>query len=910
VNDRTCSARRARLLNGTSNVALCVASIVVALGVCAPGDALAQTTVNPGQGGTQTTTFTLTAGQNPITFGGGTDVDTSATVGSDAVTGDNTTTWNVTVDAQAKIKGNRRGISLDPAGITLVNSGTISQTDTGTTGDGAVFLANGGAVTNLASGKINAGRNGIFGAGGSTTVENFGSITATDSFGIGVAGSVTSLVNRTGAKISSGGDGISLNSTGASIINEQGATIENVGLSAAGPTGSGVEMNGTLDNFGTISARGDSAHPATAVQFFGTGNTLILHTGSVLIGDAIGSTAANATNNLVLQGRGTADNNFSGFQSLKVQASTGWTLNGSVDVGTATIETGELVVGSDGHTGAVLTGDVTVKIGTILSGVGKINGDVTVMNGGELAPGSSTGTMNVTGHVGFMPGSTFFITAPPTRTDVTKLAVTGTATLGGAVKVATSGTGYAPSTQYTILTASGGGLGGSNIFDSVTSNSVFLKPTLTYDANDVFLTLDLLNSGAGGAGGTGNLFATAAQTRNQTAVANAFDPSAATNPVVLALLNQTADGARQAFDALSGEVFGSVHNVQAGETQFARSAMLGRLRQASYGGYSGELNALAFGGPELAYAGDNANAAYAADIGPAMPGKAPARSLSHMGDRSRDLTFWAQGLGGWGHADSDGNAASLRSRFAGFLSGVDARFGDMVRAGFTAGYIRSDLNADARASSAGIDSVQIGAYAGGKLGALNVRGGASYSFDSIDVSRGIFFPGFTDQTKASFRGNVGQVFGEVGYGMTLGSVAVEPLAGLAYVHVHDNSFAESGGAAALSGASARENLGYSFLGARAATVIPLANGTALVPRASVQWQYAFGDVTPVSALAFQGTGTGFSVAGVPIARNTALVEAGFDWRFSPWAKLGAFYQGELAAHAQTHAVKGGLTWNF
>ena len=37
---------------------------------------------------------------------------------------------------------------------------------------------------------------------------------------------------------------------------------------------------------------------------------------------------------------------------------------------------------------------------------------------------------------------------------------------------------------------------------------------------------------------------------------------------------------------------------------------------------------------------------------------------------------------------------------------------------------------------------------------------------------------------------------------------------------------------------------------------------------------------------------------------------GFDWRFSPQAKLGAFYQGELAAHAQTHAFKGGFTGDF
>jgi uncharacterized protein with beta-barrel porin domain len=69
-------------------------------------------------------------------------------------------------------------------------------------------------------------------------------------------------------------------------------------------------------------------------------------------------------------------------------------------------------------------------------------------------------------------------------------------------------------------------------------------------------------------------------------------------------------------------------------------------------------------------------------------------------------------------------------------------------------------------------------------------------------------------------------------------------------------------------------------------------------------------VTPVTALAFQSTGTAFTVAGLPIARNSALIEAGLDWRFAPQAKLGAFYQGELAAHAQSHAIKGGFTWDF
>ena len=95
-----------------------------------------------------------------------------------------------------------------------------------------------------------------------------------------------------------------------------------------------------------------------------------------------------------------------------------------------------------------------------------------------------------------------------------------------------------------------------------------------------------------------------------------------------------------------------------------------------------------------------------------------------------------------------------------------------------------------------------------------------------------------------------------------------------------------------------------------ATFMPLANGTVLVPRATFAWQYAFGDVTPSAALAFQGTGAAFTVAGVPIARNSALVEASFDWRFSPWAKLGLAYQGELAANAQAHGIKGAFTWDF
>ena len=229
----------------------------------------------------------------------------------------------------------------------------------------------------------------------------------------------------------------------------------------------------------------------------------------------------------------------------------------------------------------------------------------------------------------------------------------------------------------------------------------------------------------------------------------------------------------------------------------------------------------------------------------------------------------------------------MTSRFGGFISGVDARFAESWRAGFAAGYVRTDLHANDRASSAGIDSVQLGAYATGRLGVFNVRGGGSYSFDDIDASRGIFFPGFTDQTKARLHGNVGQVFGEVGYGMAFGNVALEPLAGLAYVHLRNGSFLESGGAAALSGLRhAREHrLFIARLAPGEHHAACQRHGAGAACDAS-PGNMPFGDVTPSAALAFQGTDAAFSVAGVPIARNSALVDAGFDWRFTPQAKLG------------------------
>lgn len=146
--------------------------------------------------------------------------------------------------------------------------------------------------------------------------------------------------------------------------------------------------------------------------------------------------------------------------------------------------------------------------------------------------------------------------------------------------------------------------------------------------------------------------------------------------------------------------------------------------------------------------------------------------------------------------------------------------------------------------------------------------------------------------------------------MALGRLAAEPFGGLAYVWLNNDGFSETGGAAALAGAHNVDNLGYSTLGLRLATLYALPNGTTLAPRATAAWQHAFGSTMPTTTLAFQAGGTPFSIAAVPLARDSALVEGGFDLRLNPRAKLGVAYTGELAPSAQSHAVKGSFTWNF
>ncbi|WP_039566488.1 autotransporter outer membrane beta-barrel domain-containing protein, partial [Ralstonia solanacearum] len=208
-------------------------------------------------------------------------------------------------------------------------------------------------------------------------------------------------------------------------------------------------------------------------------------------------------------------------------------------------------------------------------------------------------------------------------------------------------------------------------------------------------------------------------------------------------------------------------------------------------------------------------------------------------------------------------------------------------------------------------SQSLALYAGGQYDAWGVRGGVAQAWYRVHSDRHPTFGTFADHDTASYGADATQVFGEVGYSMALDRVALEPFAGLAYVNLHTDDFTESGGAAALQGDASSTGVGFSTLGVRAATDLVPADKGKVTAHGTIGWRHAFGSTQPTSTLSFAaGGGSAFGVAGVPIARDAAVLELGVDAKVSKRLTVGVSYSGQIGKSVRDHALFGNLLWKF
>jgi outer membrane autotransporter protein len=148
----------------------------------------------------------------------------------------------------------------------------------------------------------------------------------------------------------------------------------------------------------------------------------------------------------------------------------------------------------------------------------------------------------------------------------------------------------------------------------------------------------------------------------------------------------------------------------------------------------------------------------------------------------------------------------------------------------------------------------------------------------------VSFPGFSDNLRANYNAGTTQVFGELGYRYDVRRLALEPFANLAYVNLRTGRFTEQGGLAALASGGSNNDTTFTTLGLRASTSFMLGAMPATA-RGGLGWRHAFEDVVPFSTFAFAGSAA-FTAAGVPIARDSAVINAGLDFAVTRAATLG------------------------
>jgi outer membrane autotransporter protein len=269
---------------------------------------------------------------------------------------------------------------------------------------------------------------------------------------------------------------------------------------------------------------------------------------------------------------------------------------------------------------------------------------------------------------------------------------------------------------------------------------------------------------------------------------------------------------------------------------------------------------------------------------------------------------WGQVFGSWGRTSGNGGTASLQHDDGGFLAGIDAVLAETWSVGVFAGYSRSAFSARDRNSSGSSDNFHLGFHAGTEIGALRLNVGAAHTWHALDTSRTVAFPGFTDRLSASYSARTAQIFGEAGYRFGTDALAFEPFAGLAYVHTTTNRFSETGGAAALTAARSATSTTFSTLGLRAFSQFEL-GGMQATARGMVGWRHALSCAAATTRFNFAG-GTGFSVSGTPVAKDTALVEAGLDLAIRENVSFGLSYDGQYSRRTQEHGFNARLRVAF
>ena len=522
------------------------------------------------------------------------------------------------------------------------------------------------------------------------------------------------------------------------------------------------------------------------------------------------------------------------------------------------------------QTDGTAVGSLVVNTGTIDGRVAMAAGpDARFENSGWMgisAAGSGT-THTISGTYAQTAAGTLSLRASPTAAD--QLQVNGVARLAGTAQVVVQPGSRAPRTTYTVVSATGGLTG---TFAGVTSSAPFLLPSLSYDAQNVYLTLQ-----AGG-------FAAAAQTPNQSAVG--------------AVLDVTAPTATGNYATVLGAL--SMLSVQQG--QAAMTAISGQ----NYAGFStaGVQNAQLFMSNFSAQAGGGGGANRVA-LAEACDVACDAASPATWG-------AWGGAIGGLGTIGASQSVGGLTYNLGGFAAGLDRQVTPNLLLGVTAGYTNGTQWVSGFQGTGTSNTFQTGLYGSFTQGALYVDGLAGYAYSDNQMQRLIAIPGLSSMT-AQGRTGANQFFGQVesGYRVELGGAAeafVTPFVRLQGATATQNAFSESGaGALSLNVAAQTTNSLRSVLGAQLGGAMDMGWRDKLALKFRLGWTHEYADTGRPVTSAFAGApAVPFTTFGVSPQRDGILLGLSGSTVIADATSIFFRYEGDFSGQDASHALTAGV----
>lgn len=873
-------------------------------------------------------------------------------VNSGQIIADTSSGQAIVVDGTAAFSGNITNnagglISADSTALLVANStfvGNISNAGT-IVGEYGILIATTtsftGDVTN--DGTIDAGSTAI-GIGGTLftgNITNNGTILGGDGIDLTATSIVGDVVNEglidavTGIEVDGGALTGSITNNGT-ITGNVGIDVENGGsvsgdIVNAGKitvTSIGIDINeavaGTIINTGNID-------PTTGIYISASVAGGIVNSGTI-IGSAFGINLADATAaHTIVHTAGLIQGNNAGVITTALDLDNGhddlFDASGGVLDGDVIVDTGDDFTMSGsfvwlrgatsgtmdqfdqtggtvvlGAAGADVDGEgVTVDATTMnLTGGGLLHiDDDTVVNVGDLTVASSN-TLQ------------FHLSYPGAVESNGQIIVSGTAditdsTLAAFIDPTTLATAAIPTTATLFFNdlIDAGTLTGtfSNVGDLVVSSNPFFEGTIVYDGDTVDIELRRLAFND----------VLIASTQNQLAVGGAleeiYDNVMISAEFLDALAAVFAPGSLADVQARLDELSGHQHaQIQQGVVSL--TGMLNGLVEERLDGVwltqdGGRMNA-ALAGRQYAQA-----VAVAASDASAAAGGSGSQGLNRG---ASGTSIWLRGFGQFAHVDGDLEAQGYDGDSYGAVGGVDFAINNNATVGGAVAYAQTDVDFDAPADSAEVDTWQVNVYGSYGFGRFYADGQASYGWHDVAAVRLIDLPAPAGSVLAtsSYDAAAWSASGEMGAIFRLGRVNMQPSLGLAYVGADVDGFVESGPAWALAVSSSDADSLASTLALRASGQWTMGQ-TRVVPDLKLGWRHEFGDDRQSFTANFiedLSSGAAMSIVSSEIKADSLVVSTGATFGVTRNFEVFFDVNGQYNADASATNASGGLrfTW--